>query len=90
MADKEDSALVEPLYSIGQVAQLWQVSEGVVRKVFRDRAGVVDLTIEPGERRNGRGGRHSIRIPGSLVLAVMVERGYSRGQADRLLREWSA
>lgn len=71
---------VEPLYSVQQVAQLWHVGMEQVRKIFRGRAGVINI----GSRQ-----KPSWRIPASLVLQVMVERGYSqdaRYAFDRLMR----
>jgi len=66
---------LEPLYSIRDVASLWQISRDQVRRLFKGRAGMVNIA-------NGRL-RATWRIPESLVLQVASEHGYSRPVAGR-------
>lgn len=68
---------VETMYSFQQVARLWQISAVQARKIFRDRDGIVNI---------GNATKPSFRIPASLVMQVMIERGYNRDAAERVLR----
>lgn len=66
-------AATQKHYSPKELAELWAVSEETIRRVFRDRPGVVVL---------GGKKRLIIRIPESVVLAVHDER--SRGFVAKL------
>lgn len=63
---------VERLYSVQQIAVLFHISTSQVRKLFRDRPGVVTL---------GGPGKPAWRIPQSLVLQVLAEHGYAPDKA---------
>lgn len=64
------------MYSVQQLARVWGVHSATVRKWLRGSDGIV--------RMSGTG-RGKWRIPASLALSVMVERGYSREAAAKLL-----
>ena len=66
------------MYSVQQISRRWNVATDLVRRAFRGRAGIVNISGS---------GRPSWRIPASLLLAVMVERGYDRARAEEILRE---
>ncbi|HEY6290350.1 MAG TPA: hypothetical protein VI455_02160 [Terriglobia bacterium] len=68
---------IEPLFSFQQLAQVWSVGHGQVRKIFRGRTGMINL--------GGGTAKATWRVPRSLVLAIMIERGYTREQAERAL-----
>ena len=68
---------LEPLFTINRTAAILGVSKYSVRRLFCGRAGMVNLST---------GARPTYRIPLSLLLEVMVERGYSREQADAAVR----
>ena len=66
----------EKYFSIDEIAELWNLSHGTVRALFRDRAGV--LKIGHGERLKKRG-YVTLRIPASVVQQVHAElRGKAR------------
>lgn len=67
---------IEPCFTVQQVARLWQCSHALVREAFRDRHGVMRLGLR---------GRPCWRIPLSVVIEVMVERGYAPSEAYRIL-----
>lgn len=66
---------IEVLYSIRQIADLWRISQGQVRRLFLHRPGMVNLS-------EGLG-RATWRIPRSLALSVMVECGYAPEPIER-------
>jgi len=76
------TSAIEPLFSFQQISAAWHASEDHVRKLFRARRGLVNIAVQ--------GKKPVWRIPASLVLEVMVERGYTREAADRLLKGESA
>lgn len=71
------SSVVEQLYTVQQVAALWGATPYLVRKAFRGRAGVLTL--------GDKAGKPTWRIPASLVLDVMIEKGYTAEQAEKAL-----
>lgn len=73
---------LETLYTVQQIASLWNVSVDQVRKVFRGRRGIINVSTGPG--------KPAWRIPASLVLQVMLERGYDEEAAVQTLKAGSA
>jgi hypothetical protein len=74
-------SVIEPLYSFQEISALWKVSIEQVRKLFVKRRGVINVgagTLRP-----------AWRVPASLALDVMVERGYTREAATRALAQAS-
>jgi hypothetical protein len=69
--------ILEPLFSFRQVAEVLGTSPGSARQLFIHCPGLVNLSS---------GKRPTYRVPLSLLLEVMVERGYSREQADATVR----
>jgi len=63
-------AALERHYTPKEVADLWHVSVDTVRRLFRDRPGV--LKLDSPETRRKRGYR-VIRIPESVLQAVHAE-----------------
>jgi len=57
------------MYTVKQLARLWQVSDDQIRRIFRGREGVVNLSGNPG--------KPTWRIPASLAMEVAIERGYT-------------
>ena len=70
---------LERCYSTLQVAQLWGISVGRVRQIFRNRSGI---------RRLSGGRRFHIRIPQALLDQVTAERAAWRREKQRVLRSW--
>lgn len=68
---------LERLYTLREIAKLWHIGPALVGRIFKDRAGVLNLSTPD---------RPSYRIPGSLVLEVMLERGYTHEQAEAVFR----
>lgn len=64
------STALEKHYTVKQIAELWSLSPGVVRSLFKDRADV--LKIGHGEKRYKRG-YVTLRIPESVVQKVHAE-----------------
>lgn len=60
------------IYTPRELAELWQLSENSIRRLFQDRAGVFVLGT-PNPR--GKRGYCSLRILQSIALAVWKERG---------------
>jgi DNA-binding LacI/PurR family transcriptional regulator len=67
---------MERFYTIKDIARLWGVAPGLARKAFNGREGVM---------RMGDSIRSSWRVPASLLLEVMCERGYRPEQAAKVL-----
>jgi hypothetical protein len=59
------------MYTPRELAELWQLSEQSIRRLFQDRAGV--LKIGDGNPR-GRRGYVTLRIPAVVVEQVFRER----------------
>ena len=62
-------------YTVAEVSELWALSTDTVRKIFRDRTGV--LMVDHKETMKKRGYR-SIRIPESLMQKVYFQLQDSR------------
>jgi len=60
------------VYSPRELAQLWQLSENSVRRLFADEAGVFTMG-NPNPR--GRRGYTTIRIPEAVAMKVWRRRG---------------
>jgi hypothetical protein len=58
----------EPHYSVGKIAEMWDLSENAVRRMFQDYPGVLHV---------GAGKRDVLRIPASVLRRFHEER--SRG-----------
>jgi len=69
--------VLEPLFSFSQTAGILGASKSSVRRLFHGRPGLINLST---------GKRATYRVPLSLLLEVMVERGYSREHADAAVR----
>jgi hypothetical protein len=71
--------LLEPHYTLAQVAEAWGVSTDTVRRMFEGEAGV--LVIEPAPGRYSRRRYRTLRIPASAVervrrrMSVVIEKG---------------
>lgn len=63
-------AALERHYTPAEVAQLWNLSEDTIRRIFRDRPGV--LRVGTGEQRHKRG-YISLRIPESVLQKAHAE-----------------
>lgn len=63
-------AALEKHYTVTEIAELWRFSPDTIRKLFRDRPGV--LKLGTGETRRKRG-YLSLRIPESVVQQVHAE-----------------
>ena len=72
----------EQLFTFKEIARLWRIGPGLVRKTFKDRIGV--LNVASGLK------RPAYRVPASLLLEVMLERGYTREQAEAIFRRGGA
>jgi hypothetical protein len=83
MQNHEDLNNIEQLYRLREIARFWHISPGVIRRIFKNRPGIVNVS-SPG------GNRPSFRVPASVVIEVMVERGYSLEQAAAILRRPAA
>jgi hypothetical protein len=63
-------AALEKHYTVSEVAHLWQLSEDSIRRIFRDKPGV--LKLDSPERLRKRG-YCVLRIPESVVQKVHAE-----------------
>jgi hypothetical protein len=63
-------AALEKHYSVSEVASLWNLSEDSIRRIFRDKPGV--LKLDSPERLRKRG-YCVLRIPESVVQKVHAE-----------------
>ena len=70
--EREMSAF-EKHYTVQEIAEMWHLSETVVRKLFRDEHGVIK--IDAPERRFKRG-YCTLRIPESVAERVHVRLGH--------------
>jgi len=66
------------MYSIKEISALWHIGIPKIRKLFRGRPGVLNLSGNPA--------KPVWRIPVTLVVEVMLERGYTAEQAERILQ----
>ena len=74
----QGSPVIEPMYSIKEISALWHIGIPKIRKLFRGRPGVLNLSGNPA--------KPVWRIPVTLVVEVMLERGYTAEQAERILQ----
>ncbi len=58
---------LEKHYAVGEVADMWNLSDETIRRLFRDEPGVIKIGDE--ERRRKRS-YFVLRIPESVVLRV--------------------
>jgi hypothetical protein len=61
----------EPLYTPGQLAKLWQLSEQSIRRLFQDEPGVFILGAS---NPRGRRGYTTLRIPAAVAQRVFNRR----------------
>lgn len=71
----------EQLYKFKEIAEAWHISPGLASQIFKNRPGIINV---------GKPNRPSYRVPASLVIEVMVERGYPREQAELIFRRNNA
>jgi len=60
------------IFTPKELAELWQLSENSIRRMFQDRAGVFCLGDS---NPRGRRGYVTLRIPETVALQVWRERG---------------
>jgi hypothetical protein len=77
---------LERLYTFREIGKLWHISTQLANKIFRDRVGIINLAGP---------NRPAYRVPLSIVIEVLRERGYTKEQVDaafraaiRLTPEW--
>ena len=58
----------EPHYTIGEIAEMWKLSEDAVRRLFQDEPGV--LVLGGGNVSRSRRRYTTLRIPASVVERV--------------------
>lgn len=68
---------IEPMFTIPQIARVWRVSTDKARELFLGRAGVINV---------GTAQRKLWRVPMSVLLAVIEERGSTPEQAEKLAK----
>ena len=69
----------EPVYTTVQVAEILNTTTFSVRRLFKARPGLINLSASKG--------RATYRVPLSTLIEVMIERGYTREQADQIIRK---
>jgi hypothetical protein len=63
------------MYTPHELAELWQLSEQSIRRLFQDRPGVLKI----GEsNRKGKRGYVTLRIPSAIVEELFWERSRSK------------
>ena len=67
-----NESLAERHYTPAEIAQVWQVSEATIRRLFADMPGVLKLSFS--RPRSGRRAYCTLRIPASLAARVHAER----------------
>jgi len=72
---------LEQLYTFKEIARLWRISPGLARKIFKDRSGVLNMSSPE---------RPAYRVPASILFEVLLERGYTREQAEAMFRRSAA
>ncbi len=65
-------AALERHYSVQEIAELWELSADTIRRLFRDRAGVLKLDSPENVRRHKRS-YCVLRIPESVLQKVHAE-----------------
>jgi hypothetical protein len=66
-SQKQPLIAIERHYSVQEIAEMWQLSQNTVRRIFRGQPGVLEIGGE--ETRYGRPHR-MLRIPESVLLRV--------------------
>jgi hypothetical protein len=66
------SVALEPHYSVPQVAELWHISEKIVRRLFEDEEGVLRWGNAETARKRAY---QNLRIPQSVLMRVHQRRG---------------
>lgn len=60
-------AAIEKHYSVQELAEIWNLSEDTIRRLFRDEPGVIKINATPGRRKRGY---VLLRLPESVVMRV--------------------
>ena len=68
----EPEIAFEKHYSPQDLAELWQLDESTIRRIFQDQPGV--LKIGKSGRRDGKRDYVTLRIPKSVALRLHQER----------------
>lgn len=68
----------EHMHSLREICSLFNISRNLAGNLFRGRAGVINMATGVG--------RPAYRVPTSVLVEVMMERGYTREGAMKLLR----
>lgn len=74
-------AATERHYTPQEIAEIWQVDPNTVRRLFRDRPGV--LRIESRRVRRGARPYVSLRIPESTLRAFHADHSRAWGEVER-------
>jgi hypothetical protein len=61
---------LEKHYSVGEIAELWGISDNTARKLFADEPGVLSWGSEEKMGRYRSRGYRSIRVPESVMIRV--------------------
>lgn len=67
----------ERMHKFAEICSLFNISRNLAGALFRDRPGVMNMATGVG--------RPAYRVPTSVLIEVMMERGYTREQALSLL-----
>ena len=65
------------MYKLAEICSLFNISRNLAGQLFRNRPGVMNMATGVG--------RPAYRVPTSVLIDVMQERGYTRDQALSLL-----
>ena len=63
----------EHMYSFSEICSIFNISRNLAGRLFRNRPGVMNMATGVG--------RPAYRVPASVLVDVMVERGYTREMA---------
>ena len=72
----EDSGLLEPLFTSGELAKMWKFDESTIRRMFVDEPGVLIF----GRQKQSAGKRRyaTMRIPHSVAMRVYDRHTHNR------------
>ncbi len=66
------NGMLEPCYTVKQIAEMWAVHERTIRRWFEDYAGVLSVQA-PQLLRNGKKPKRTLRIPKSVAEKFFKE-----------------
>ena len=69
--------ITEHMHSLREICSIFNISRNLAGNLFRGRRGVMNMATGVG--------RPAYRVPTSVVISVMIERGYTREEALSLL-----